>query len=541
MKISVEWSDLIIEEGKLDPLGLWRVSDRLATELLPPFTTVVTHRPARYFSMYAWLLNYLNSISFHDLKGYWKKFYQLEAVLLCAIQLHDKHNYDYFKGQIGKESAKKILSIGNKGVINYSKSRKIQNGWDPNYKKSMYQFRLIETDFGSVSNIRVTDRGKHLATCYENAIKNTKFYKSYLNNLSSIPMKIIKQLSEYSCPCLLHGASDSKFIKEKEAIINNTLKTIAEPNDIEFAELLSSISLIVDCMESVNKNGYIFDMYTWYKILSTGIYGDRTYKKYSPPDEYKELFTKWEIYTLELMLVYSLEAALSAFLVYLHNKNGYISESDLQSSLLNIYTNQINKIDKSDGVLIGKKNILSNIDHLVNLKPVVDRYKIECLLIDKIDSANDAEENLIYSFLLYLYVQATFLNKKRNKEYSAAIKNYNEKSSMDGNELSLIQTTFIMESNASNSLKEFFESIFVTDWIIQRQFLIRTEREKDIAWLSYNKELKTYNWESTYSSNLYRASRLDILMTYLLNLDIVQYDTDNKGWLPNLSSSYYKD
>jgi len=29
MKISVEWSDLIIEEGKLDPLGLWRVSDRL--------------------------------------------------------------------------------------------------------------------------------------------------------------------------------------------------------------------------------------------------------------------------------------------------------------------------------------------------------------------------------------------------------------------------------------------------------------------------------------------------------------------------------
>lgn len=169
----------------------------------------------------------------------------------------------------------------------------------------------------------------------------TKFYKSYLNSLSSIPIKIIRQLSEYSCPCLLHGASDSKFIKEKEAIINNTLKITAEPNDTAFAELLASISLIIDCMKSISKNGYIFDMDTWYGILSTGIYGGKNYKKYRPNDEYKEVYKKWEIYTLELILVYSLEAALSSFLVYLHNKNGYISESGLPSSLLNIYTNPL--------------------------------------------------------------------------------------------------------------------------------------------------------------------------------------------------------
>jgi hypothetical protein len=540
MKISVEWSDLIIEEGKLDPLGLWRVSDRLATELLSPFTTVVTHRPARYFSMYAWVLNYLNSMPFHDLKTYWKKFYQLEAVLLCAIQLHDKHNYDYFKGQIGSESAKKILSRGNTDVINFSKIKKIQNGWEPNYKNSMYQFRLIETDFGSVSNIRVTDRGKRLAACYDNAIKNTKFYKSYLKNLSSIPVKIIKQLSEYSCTCLLHGASDIKFIKEKEAIINNTLKTIADTNDTAFAELLSSISLIYNCMESVNKNGYIFDMDIWYGILSTGIYGERNYKKYKPPDEYKELFAKWEIYTFELILVYSLEAALSAFLEYLHSNNGYMSESDMKSSMLNIYANQSKKVNKSEGILIDKKNISTNINHLINLKPV-NKYEIEYLLINKIESASDSEEKMFYAFLLYLYVQANFIDKRKNNVYSGAIKNYSEQSNIDGRELSLIQTTFILESYASDSMKEFFESVFMTDWIIQRQLSTRFFRGKEVAWLSYNNELKTYNWESTYNSYLYRASRLDILMTYLLNLDIVQYDADNKGWLPNLSFSFYKD
>jgi hypothetical protein len=115
-----------------------------------------------------------------------------------------------------------------------------------------------------------------------------------------------------------------------------------------------------------------------------------------------------------------------------------------------------------------------------------------------------------------------------------------EKSSIDEKELSLIQTTFILESYASDSMKEFFESVFMTDWIIQRQLSTRFLRGKEVAWLSYNNELKTYNWEATYNSYLYRASRLDILMTYLLNLDIVEYDAHNKGWLPNLSSSFYK-
>ena len=41
MKLTASWSDLLIEKGTRDPLGLWRVGDRMISELLGPFTTVV--------------------------------------------------------------------------------------------------------------------------------------------------------------------------------------------------------------------------------------------------------------------------------------------------------------------------------------------------------------------------------------------------------------------------------------------------------------------------------------------------------------------
>ena len=61
MTYEIGWNDLLIEKGTLDPLALWRVGDRMNADLLGPFTTVVKNRPARYLSMYCWIIDYLNS------------------------------------------------------------------------------------------------------------------------------------------------------------------------------------------------------------------------------------------------------------------------------------------------------------------------------------------------------------------------------------------------------------------------------------------------------------------------------------------------
>ena len=116
MVYEIGWSDLLIEKGTLYPLALWRVGDRMVTDLLGPFTTVVTNRPARYLSMYCWIIDFLNrQQSIKDKKGYWKRFFELEAFLLCAVQLHKQHSYEHFAGQIGSELALKLINKAHKG------------------------------------------------------------------------------------------------------------------------------------------------------------------------------------------------------------------------------------------------------------------------------------------------------------------------------------------------------------------------------------------------------------------------------------------
>lgn len=99
VNIKVVWSDLLIDKGKLDPLGVWRVGDRMIADLLAPFTTVVAQRPARYFSMYCWALDHLSKQPIATKKEFWERFFVLEGVLLCAIQLHSPHSYDHFGGR----------------------------------------------------------------------------------------------------------------------------------------------------------------------------------------------------------------------------------------------------------------------------------------------------------------------------------------------------------------------------------------------------------------------------------------------------------
>jgi len=193
METKVLWNDLLIEEGKLDPLALWRVGDRLIGDLLSPFTTVVGHRPARYFSMYSWIIYHLNKQKFNNRQLFWRRFYELEAVLLCAIQLHEKHNYEYFMGQIGSESAKKIIENVKRENIELGEIDKIKNGWEPNYKQPMYSFQLLETDYGMVSGMKVTERGEQIALAYKNSIKSSTFYKDYLDK-TSIPLDMIREL-----------------------------------------------------------------------------------------------------------------------------------------------------------------------------------------------------------------------------------------------------------------------------------------------------------------------------------------------------------
>ena len=532
LKTEIAWSDLIIEKGKLDPLGLWRVGDRLIAELLSPFTTIVFHRPARYFAMYTWIIYHLNNQGYEDRKKFWGRFFELEAVLLCAIQSHQNHTYVYFLGQIGGEGAKKFLSKSKNGTLDFS-NIKIPNGWEHNYKMPMYDFNVIETDLGMPSGVKVTSAGKKIAIAYQNSIKSAQFYKKYLQE-TVISKQVIVDLSKFSCPCLLYKPQIKVFENERNIIIDNMLKKreIDSPNYIQekLPTILSSIYLILHYISRLNSKGCPFTYQTFRHTLSTQVYNDS--KIYSPPEEYREIFRRWELYNLDSLLVFSLESALAGFLEFLHKNNDNIKSSQLNTRIKDYLLTEMKKLRIEDLTLYSS---LRKTFEPIAFLPALKLSDLEKRLIEEIRGQTSLRKT-IFSFLLFVYVQALFIKKKVSPGYKNAMKFLHENSYRDGMELSLFQS---ISETENTSLEDFLTEIFFEKWIILRQLDTRSRRNKEIAWFSFNSETDTYNWESNYNPGLYRAARSEILMTFLLNFEIVTHKQD--GWYLNRNSYFYKD
>ncbi len=531
MKPEVLWNDLIIEEGKLDPLALWRVGDRLIAELLGPFTTVVVHRPARYFSMYCWILWYLNKQQFPNAKQFWLRFFEVEIVFLCAIQLHSKHCYDYFRGQIGSEAAQKIIGSAGGSSVDLKKSSKIKNGWEANYKQPMYSFRLIETDFGMASGVKLTNEGVEVAMAYHNSVQHSQYFKDHLSS-KLVPLAVVRDLAMYSCPCLISAAETDALKGERKKIIEHVLRT-RQPTDRideELLHILYSIDLITGCGLTLERNGLSFDKSRWRKILSAGVFAGQEYRA---PDKYYDIFKKWEIYNLDSLFVYSLESGLKGFLEYLQTNNDQ-KVSVLNRSVRALYSD-VTSQSQIDEAFVYHTDVHSTIRDIASL-PKQKLLEMEETLVERIGKTSGSVR-LIYAFLFYVYVQAQYWRRKDNAGHADALKWYHREATIDGSELSLLQADYEINKLKAGTMEDFFHTVFFTKWIWERQLMTRFNRGKEMAWFSYNRETDMCSWEADYDGTLYRAAREDILMTFLLNLDIVH--RAKGGWLPNAESPFF--
>ncbi len=518
MKIELNWSELLIEKGRLDPLGIWRVGDRLISELLPPMTTVVTNRPARYVNMYCFIFFYLNGKNFKEKKQFWGRFYEMESIFLCSIQKHIPHCYEKFAGQIGSEAANEIIDSQKGSLINFD-GVKIRNGWEANYKNPMAQFELIEPDFGVISGIRLTDRGEKLAFAYEVSIENTEFYQTYLSS-TEIPVKTIEALSNYSCPCNFYEPLTDELIEERNLSISILLKPGKEIIEKNNSFLWPSLNLYTDFMKSLSEENVKFTPKNWRIVLSTGIFDNKF--KYNPPVELQNIYRMWEIYNLDSLLVFSLESTLSGFLEYLHSKDGVINKNEINKELFNDCFYEITPI--YDDHFSWSESIKFNIEQIEKFDSP-EHFTLEQKLIEKVNETSDISK-MIHSFLLYVYVQALYYKIDNSVNYVDAVNFYSDNSNIDGLELSLIHTNHQMKDDMQ--LKLFFINIFLKEWVLNRQLQTRSQRGKEVAWFSEIKEIESFAWENFYSPNIYRADRSSILMSFLLNLKVVNF-SDN-GW-----------
>lgn len=525
MVYEIGWSDLLIEKGTLDPLALWRVGDRMVANLLGPFTTVVTTRPARYLSMYCWIIDFLNSQQgITDKQAYWKRFFELEAFLLCAIQLHKHHSYEHFAGQIGSEAALKLINKAKDKKIDLAKFDKISNGWETNYKGSMEQFNLTELDYGIPSGLNLTTLGKKLAQAYMNSIKDTIFFQSYKSK-SEVPLEVIEKLAPRSCTCLLHSPQ-TDFLKEERSTCVTCLlepSLVVPENNIEGKDLWRSIFLFFDFLKVLQQNNKRFDLQTWRRALSTLLYSDE--KIYSPSKVYLPVFMKWQVYNIDSLLVFALESGLSGFLELLHKKGGEIRKHELTATSFQPAFKAIKKDMLAGNVDTFEDSVISTLTNFENLRPA-EQLQLEIFLVDGVKSKN-GEHKIVYSFLLCLYAQAVFNKLVSNPDYEDALNFYRNRSKRDGYELSLFDTSSDINSH-SDEIEALFNECFLNELIINRQWNTRDTRKKELAWFGYIIETNSYVWENDYKPTLYRASRSNILMTFLLSLGIVSIKAD--GW-----------
>jgi hypothetical protein len=526
LDFKVVWSELLIDRGKLDPLGVWRVGDRMISDLLAPFTTVVTQRPARYFSMYCWILDHLTRGPELDEKAFWRRFYVLEGIFLCAIQLHTRHLDAYYGGRIGSEHADALIRSGTDGQVDFSglRTHAIRNGWETNYKNAMLLFYVVEVDFGVSARLKLTQRGKALADAYGRTIAETAFFRGYRDK-SEVPLEVLRELGEVGCPCLL-PALDS----ERE----QTRRVLLEPSSSVFEHeerddaLWRSMFLILNFAQHQHAGEQSISGSAWRQMLTAGCSADG--RRFHPAEPYADIARRWRIYAVDSLFIFALESGLRGFLEVLQSSGG-LHVRDLPHTVgASQVTTALSHLE-DDLELPLSTNLSALLEDLYSLE-ADERHRLEVYLSRRVQDDSSGADRMAWAYLLYLYAQSLYLAMQSDEAYVDAIDFYQGYAHWDGREISLEDTRSSIEPEST--LATHFQTSFVRDWVISRQLQVRSRRRKEVAWFSLSDEFSSYDWEAPYHARLYRASRFHILLSFLHNLSVITYD--GKRWQINESA-----
>lgn len=520
---TVFWSDLLIEKGKLDPLALWRVGDRLIAELLPSFTTVVGQRPARFFAMYCWILREASNGCEPDSNPevFWGNFWEIEGIFLTAIQFHKPHTYEHFKGLIGSEKAGILADqIRETGTLDFSELRRenFVNGWDVNYKNPMSHFLLTEIDPAVPGGLRLTSKGKLLADAYELTISSSSFCQSH-RDVRDLSVSVLENLAHVSCPCLAHQPSTGGLIDEQQVARELLIRppTNTEQSDISIYQW-QSIHLLLHFLEHLKTSGIEFYLEVWRRALTTNRIADGI--SYEPFPSAEDVFQRWQMYALDSLFVFSLESGLQGFLEFLQNNGPSLRTSRVKECVDLIF---LQKAIERVGMTFDPSITVMN--QMLKFTPD-EHLSIETKLTNAIFDSSGVTR-IALAYLLFLYCISQYINLKNDPLRENAVAFYEDRAYINDDDFSLYRVLNLVHGRSEIEL---FQDVFLHQSILNRQLETRSTRSKEVAWFSVSppSESDSYNWEEEYNPNIYRASRLENVLGFLLNLDLV--DVIDNRW-----------
>lgn len=306
----------------LDPLSLSRISDYISSNLLPGITTLTTI--ARNYSFYSWAINL--SIN-RGIKQFKKYIAQLESSWVIAGLL-DKDENELFKdakGPIGNNIARnKIDNLSKDEIFNVQGSilKNPGGGYSQYYTRAMRFLRLTGSHDRSSF---LTFLGIDLAKSFEENIKHTKFFKTYIDK-KQIPKKVLFELGKIASYLRLY---EDSMEEERNKLIDIFFSNNQNKSFIPTSRK-STFYLILKLFEIFTQNKIDLSRLDFRNI----IYFGNTHKNglIIPKKEimqvFDDVYIPWKLFQFHEYLIQSLEGILITFIKYLENVDIGISEEE---------------------------------------------------------------------------------------------------------------------------------------------------------------------------------------------------------------------
>lgn len=523
----------------------------MITHLFRPFTTVVTARPARYFSFYCWAIDWCTKKHARGTKEqFWRDFFRLETAFLCSVYLHSQSGHAYsFTGAIGVDGAASHLAKSGDSV---AVDQRIRNGWEANYKSPMQVYDLYEISTETLGTVVLRDNGLRLAANFEESIRETDYYKHCLNSIS-IPKAVLSNFATAACPCLLKKGEGAIALERKalRSVLVKPSKSNATPFDPEGLRTLeTSLNLLLLGMHSMHTKGIRLTHGRWRTLtMFGGIVHDGRWVELTCAASHLPVLARWRWFQFQSVLVYCLEASLAEFLRWLSTRTEASRESEVECWALGSVQKGLTEICADLGAQVPDIKQLSVRDLVSVLVPdwqslaAIEESNKEklsrrySLLVERHHAATQAQHAggvLASSYALFLYIVGVFHQVYKNTP-DDAIGFYQSTASWDGDEVSLpklVETVYMdMDQSKKAVLTDFWDSFFLL-LVKSRQLRTRANRGKEVAWFSVLRELSAdedfIQWENDYVPNEFRGPREPVAIGMLVNLDLVE-ETE-EGW-----------
>jgi hypothetical protein len=311
-----QWTERIPSQTSRDPLGLAnRVSQRLVNQLL--FGMTVTGRRARYYAYYAWAINdVVQREQPRSRKALEEGIYWRDLAYMAACLLHHEEEDFEVDGIAGIRNGRPFIRDAG-DPLDLAKLEHIESsaegGFGLNFKGSMLGLGLVREVYSEDGLWLTYELGespavRRMVEKVESAIKPTQFYHKYACSRRPVPRRLLRELGEAVCVCLLPRRSAAERDTLRDMLFER-LPDFTPPESLRS----NSLRFVLHFAEICASAGVHFDEDQFRRLVCFGQCHKTKREltvKLRPQGEFSDILNRWRVFFLHHYFSIGLEGLL---------------------------------------------------------------------------------------------------------------------------------------------------------------------------------------------------------------------------------------